>query len=253
MLTLDISNYGGELPASVVADWKTAGVEKVVVGVDLRAANITLARRQLAAARNGGVRLGAYRFCYWASDIEASLRLTASALAGFNIEDVALDFEDDVPNQPELVCAWIQNCLDIASRVWGRERVILYTAAWWWNPNTNSTTRFKDWPLWVAQYDGDSSSNFNHFGGWQTCFRKQFLGSSDICHYTADVNYEEDDMDAATEQKLQRAAVAARWAGLIATVEPRLVALAVREMLYCRVASGVPLMPADSELPGPLK
>ena len=199
MLVLDISNWGGELTSQIVTDWRTAGVEKVVVGVDLHAANITLARRQLAVAATGGMRLGAYRFCYWASDIESSLRLTASALAGFNIEDVALDFEDtDAPlvgySTQELVCTWIQNCLDMAERIWGHEHTCLYTAAWWWNPYTGSSQHFSDRKLWVADYNGVPDGTFAPFGGWTQCFRHQFRGSTDFCHYSVDVNWETDTM-----------------------------------------------------------
>jgi len=192
MLTLDISNYGGELTPKIVSDWKIAGVEKVVVGIDLHSWNITLARRQLAVARDGGMRLGAYREAYWGSDVEATLALVNGALAGFNIEDMGIAFEDqNAPEDaPEAVCAWIQHNLDVASRYW--PRTLYYGAAWWHNPFTGSSTRFKDWPLWVADYNGIPDATFTPFGGWSQCFRHQFLGSVDYCHYSVDVNWEDD-------------------------------------------------------------
>jgi len=208
MLTLDISNYGGELSPQIVADWKAAGVQKVVVGIDLHAANITRARRQLAVARDGGMRLGAYREAYWRADVQTSMQLVAGALAGFNIEDVGLAFEDgDAPlvgySTQELVCAWIQHNLDIAERIWGREHTCLYTAAWWWNPYTSSTHHFSDHKLWVADYNGIPDGTFAPFGGWTQCFRHQFRGSVDFCHYSVDVNFEEDDMaDTEARQRL---------------------------------------------------
>ena len=195
MLTLDCSNYGGELTPKIVADWKVAGVEKVVVGIDL--AHIALARRQLAVANAGGMRLGAYRQTYWNTDAQASMSLAQAALEGFNIEDVGIAFEDNVPvgySAQALVRAWVQHNLDVASRVWGRERVILYTAAWWW-PNTGSTTQFKDWPLWVADYNGIPDAMFRPFGGWTRCFRHQFRGTTDFCHYSVDCNWEDDMAD----------------------------------------------------------
>jgi len=200
MLVLDGSNWGGELTPEIVAKWRVAGVEKYVCGIDLRTENIALARRQLAAARDGGLRLGAYREAYWLTDVQTSLQAVASVLSGFDIEDVGLAFEDtDAPlvgyTTQELVCAWIQHNLDVADRIWGRDRVNIYTAPWWWNPYTGGTTRFSDRKLWVAQYDWQGGLDFQPFGGWTPpCFRKQFRGTTDFCNYSVDVNWEDDEM-----------------------------------------------------------
>jgi len=244
MLTLDISNYGGELTAQIVADWKTAGVQKVVVGVDLRSENVLLARRQLAVARDGGLRLGAYREAYWGADVQASMQLVAGALAGFKIEDVGLAFEDNVPvgySAQELVRAWIQHNLEVAERIWGHDHTCLYTAAWWWNPYTNSSQHFMDQKLWVADYNGIPDGTFAPFGGWTQCFRHQFRGSVDFCHYSVDVNYEEDDMaDLVTQKQATRTALLQHWAGLIQSGDDALIDRAYQEQKYVRGAAGQP-------------
>ena len=244
MLVLDISNYGRELTTQVVADWKAAGVEKVVVGIDLRAANIGLARRQLAVARDGGMRLGAYREAYWKADVESTLALVKSALSGFDIEDMGIAFEDrDAPlvgySTQELVCAWIQHNLDVASRYW--PRTLYYGAAWWHNPYTGNTTRFSGWPLWVADYNGLPDGTFRPFGGWTACYRHQFLGSTDFCHYSADLNYEEGDM-ADTEAR-QKIAILQQQESLKAAIsENNMAGLLDRLAYFGVIRSGVGLL-----------
>jgi len=244
MLVLDISNYGGELPASVVADWKTAGVQKVVVGVDLAPGHPMLARRQLKAASDGGLEIEVYRYCYWGADVHASLQLLAAAIAGLPVQRIWLDFEDDsAPHygvQQELVCGWIADCLAAAEDLWPG-MIGVYTARWWWEPYTGNIPRFSSYPLWVAEYDGDPSLNFTRFGGWSACFRKQYWGSSDMCHYTADLNFEEGDMaDVATQKQAARTALLQHWAGLIQSGDDALIERAYQEQKYVRALAGQP-------------
>lgn len=209
---VDLSNWGGELPASVVIKWKATGQVKAIVGVDLGGDHAMLARRQLQTSLAGGLEIDAYRFCYWNSNIESTLRLVASAIAGLPIGRVWLDFEDeDAPlvgyTTQELVCAWIQNCLDVADRIWGRERVGVYTARWWFNPWTGGSTRFSDRTLYVAEYDGDPSLRFTPFGGWTRAAMKQYQGSTSLCGYTVDRNYYEEDEVADSEARTRIAII----------------------------------------------
>jgi hypothetical protein len=57
----------------------------------------------------------------------------------------------------------------------------IYTAAWWWVPNTGNDTSFSTDPLWAAQYDDDPDTvDFKPFGGWTECAIKQFRGTSTL-------------------------------------------------------------------------
>jgi len=201
MIAVDVSNWGGPLSAETVAAWKAAAVGKVIVGIDL--GHIPLAQQQLRAASDGGLEIEAYRFCYWGTDIRPSLQRIADAIQGLPVGRVWLDFEDqNAPeNAHETICKWIQQNLDAGAALW--EKVGCYTAAWWWNPYTGNSDRFKDWPLWVAQYDGDASLDFKHFGGWTRCALKQYAGTTNFYGYSVDLNcYEEEDVTDEEARKL---------------------------------------------------
>jgi hypothetical protein len=237
---LDISNWGGPLGADTVAQWRGDGYDLVLVGVDLRSQNIALAKQQLTAISEGGLAVGAYREAYWGTDVEANLAQVASVVEVFKPEVIGLAFEDD--NAPlggyssaELVCAWIRSYLDVADRIWGRDRVCIYTAPWWWNPWTNRTARFSDRMLWVADYDGAANLDFTPFGGWSPpCAIKQFRNSVLVRNYSVDVNYYEEEgmTNKELEAKIARQALLERWAGLILTAEDALVEKARAEMNY---------------------
>jgi hypothetical protein len=244
---VDISNWGGELSADQANCWHEESFPKCCVGVDLGPGHVDLARQQLSAAAEGGERLAADRFAYWGNDAEADLVKVASALDGFPIEDIAIDFEDESAplvgySTQELVCAWVQNFLDVADRIWGRDRVVLYTAAWWWNPYTGSSTRFSDRRLHVADYNGRADLTFTPFGGWTTCFRHQYAGSVTVCGYTVDKNAEEDYTVADEETKKQaaRTALLQHWAGLIQSGDDALIDRAYLEQKYVRALAGKP-------------
>lgn len=256
-LALDLSNYGGELDGVTVRKWWDLGIRKVIVGVGR---DWALASRQLRAAVAGGMEVEVYVFLYYDEDPKLRLDWVSLAIEGLPVKFMWLDFEDGdtLPggySWQSLVVLWIHECMNTAAARWGSGMIGLYTGAWWWRPNTNDTTDFSCWPLWVADYDGVANLEFDRFGGWDACRMKQFKGTTDVSGYSVDLNYfreESEDMDKATEAKLTKAALVARWSGLILTGEPRLVALAVREMLYVRTLCNLPAMPADAELPGAL-
>jgi len=243
-LAVDGSNYGGELTPDIVRCWRESGVNMYICGVDL--GHIPLARQQLGMAVQGGLAIEVYRFCYWGQAPVLSLQRVADAIQGLPVGRIWLDFEDeDASENPDQVCTWIKDCLDVADTIWGYDRVGIYTAAWWWNPYTGNTTRFADRALWVAQYDGLANLDFFvPFGGWQSCVMKQYTNTIDLCGYSVDKNYYEEDndsMDEETKNKVARIALLQRWAGMIQSGDDTFENRVYQEMKYIRQLAGRPV------------
>ena len=244
MLACDGSNYGGELTPDIVRCWCGNGADIYICGVDL--GHIPLARQQLGMAAQGGLATDIYRFCYWGTNPQTSLQRVADAIQGLSIGKIWLDFEDeDAPgDNPDQVCTWIQDCLDEADSIWGRDRVGIYTAAWWWNPYTGGTTRFANRELWAMQQDGLANLDFVSFGGWTSCVMKQYQGTTNFCGYSVDMNYYEGDnsnMDEETKKQVARIALLQRWAGMIQSGDEALSDKAYQEMRYIRQLAGKPV------------
>jgi GH25 family lysozyme M1 (1,4-beta-N-acetylmuramidase) len=246
MLALDISNWGGELGANTVFQWKAYCVKRVVVGVSH---HVALARQQLAVInKGGGLEIEAYIYMYWGQDPAVQVEYARQACDGLPVRRLWVDFEhDEAPkDDPAKVKAWIYRCLDAASAL--GLPLGIYSAWWWWAVWTDNTSDFADYPLWVAAYDGTANTDFPHFGGWTVCAMKQYAGTTDFCGYSADLNfYEEDDMTdeqareaAATAQsKADQNAYRERIAGLILSGDGE---TAYRETQALRKFCGLPLV-----------
>jgi len=97
-LALDISNWGGELGANTVAEWKAHGVKKVIVGVHPR--HILIARQQLQAASSGGLKIEVYGYLYFDAPIQPQIQAIFAAIKGLPVEQVWLDVEDTETSAP---------------------------------------------------------------------------------------------------------------------------------------------------------
>jgi len=212
-LALDISNWGGELPDGMVAFWKAATVRRVVVGVSHK---VDMARQQLVAVIDGGLEAEAYIYMYWGQDPNVQVEYALQAIAGLPVRRLWVDFEDDKApkDDPDEVRQWIDTCLTWAARA-GLPMGV-YTAWWWWSVWPDNAEQFKDFPLWVAAYDGKANLEFPTFGGWTRCAMKQYAGTTDFCGYSADLDwYEEDEMTEEEKLRLASLELANRWAAMI--------------------------------------
>jgi len=212
-LALDISNWGGELGANTVFQWKAYCVKRVVVGVSH---HVALARQQLRVIVAGGLEVEAYIYMYWGQDPSVQVEYAREAIGDLPVRRLWVDFEDDhaPKDDPASVKAWIYRCLDAAA-VLGLPLGI-YSAWWWWAVWTENTADFCDYPLWVCHQNGAADTTFPTFGGWQTCALKQYAGTSDFCGYSADLDfYEEDDMTEEEKLRLACLELANRWAAMI--------------------------------------
>jgi len=71
---------------------------------------------------------------------------------------------------PSAIAAAMQQWLDAVQQNLGRTPMI-YTAAGFWNTALGGTTSFASYPLWVAEYTGNSSprlpAGFTNYVFWQ--------------------------------------------------------------------------------------
>lgn len=251
MEAVDCSNYGGELAVEIVRRWYANGKRKVIVGVGR---DWELARRQIQAALAGGMVVEVYVYLYFGVEPAGYLDRVSLAIRGLPVSFKWLDFEDtDAPqvgySTELLVCAWIQHCLDVAAARWDRSTIGIYTARWWWNPWTSGADQFRDWPLWVAEYDGDASLSFTPFGGWvPPATMKQYQGTVELCDFSVDLDYyrEVSEVDKEARAKAEAAKAVAdaaayrlRIAGLIQMGDGE---TAYHEMQALRKFCGLPLV-----------
>jgi hypothetical protein len=249
MLAVDISNYGGKasiqqngvaLLPSTVQRWRDNGISRVIVGVH----EIQIARDQLQVSVDGGLEPQVYCQMYWGREPLLSRDTILHAIEGFPVRRIWLAFEDkSAPvGNPELVCRWIRHCLDVFSLpVICPDGPGVYTAPWWWVPWTGNTGLFNHYPLWVAQYDDIPDLSFSAFGGWQSCSMKQYTNTIDLCGYSVDKNYYEEDndsMDEETKNKVARIALLQRWAGMIQSGDDSFENRVYQEMKYIRQLAG---------------
>ena len=77
---------------------------------------------------------------------------------------------------------WLRTALDrLAER---GVKAGIYTGAWWWNDprHMNSSTAFRETPLWYAEYDGvPDLFHWTPFGGWLNPAGKQYDTTGALC------------------------------------------------------------------------
>lgn len=152
---IDVSWYQGNVDWKQVAPKVAFAVTKVTEGsytVD------PMFVRNWSGIKSAGIEIrGAYHFGHVENDpIEDAVNfLTQLATVGglHNGDFVALDLEDKHDAEPEVCSDWASKWMSYvrASLDLPRERVFLYTGAWWWNERTegNPVNRY---PLWVSGY-----------------------------------------------------------------------------------------------------
>lgn len=244
---VDFSGWGGELDVETVRCWARQGKRKAIVGVG---PNVALARRQMLAVLAGGLLLEVYVYPYYEAEPARYLNRVDAATAGLPVGFRWLDFEDTetLPggySWQVFVVLWVHQCMREAAARWGAENIGLYTGAWWWKEYTGDSTECADWPLWAADYDYES---FEPFGGWKACRLKQYSGTTELCGFSVDLDFEGGyEMDAETERQLKRSMAFQRWGALVATGEDAQVEQALRELIYVRLLNGLPAIPPAKE------
>lgn len=191
-LGVDFSQWGGNLSRSTVECWKNNGVTHAVVQYS------HLMGQHLDALHSvGGIDVEAYVYLYWnnaSMGTPQSRTNRALDVAGNRISRLWLDAEDTTA--PFNANA-LMECVRICER--RGMPVGIYTGKWWWDAHSRGSTAFKDYPLWAAQYLGESptpnmqrmpktTDGFRAFGGWNSPLIWQWHNTTTFCGHSVDLN-----------------------------------------------------------------
>lgn len=187
---VDISNYSGTPSQATLACWRDAGVKHVCVRLSTESESMrAIAIQQLRAVRDAGLTCSGYVWDYW--NLNASDHVNAALLvardAGVPLTVVWIDCES-TPGLSKLgVLTWIDAAQLAIKAQSGRPGI--YTRANWWQQNTGDSLAFSQLPLWEAHYDSDADLNaWRPFGGWDHLSAKQYVGDTQLCGVTVDLD-----------------------------------------------------------------
>lgn len=209
MTLLDLSQYDLPLDARCL---KAAGVTDVILGVY----SPTNPPEPMADAAQSLLDVGItvhgwYALIYFGSPfgVTRDTKWAAMLARRFGVNRVWLDceidasavgFTDAVTPTPASRVAEIQACRKLVEDA-GLSPGI-YSAPWWWRPNTGNSTEFSDLPLWFANYGRNDGTQPplptlpEPFGGWTKAAMHQYTSTLSVCGRGRDANYlfEEEDM-----------------------------------------------------------
>lgn len=171
MLGIDVSNYSGRISAQNLADWKALGVGLVIVqGLTEAQAGVSYTRQQLQACLDANMPVDLYIYLYGGQDIRPRL----ATADGIPIHRKWLDAEEPLTTA-QIDAAWpAMDAYPAQVQAAG-----IYSARWWWITYQYNQNHWSHRKLWAAQYDNIADTKvFTPFGGWSTCFLKQYRGSS---------------------------------------------------------------------------
>ena len=223
-MLIDVSDY--DLPTWNPACFKAAEVTQAIVNSFSKSNAIT----RIQTLRAAGIEvIGVYGFCYFGPsdyyvnrDVDAAIELAQT----FSIPMVWVDAELDAagigvavrPSNPD------ERVGQLATAVAKVEAaglpVGIYTAGWWWPPNTGNFMGFSNLPLWHADYGANDGTKAPvttvNYGGWTTVAIHQYTSTKVLCGRGRDHNYklyepEEDEMT--KDQEALLIAVAQALAG----------------------------------------
>ncbi|OEY23379.1 hydrolase [Corynebacterium sp. BCW_4722] len=116
------------------------------------------------AARDAGLKVGAYHYARPAEDPLAQARYFASVINDGPEIDLppVLDLEVDESLSPTALTAWTTAFLTEVQRATGKKPMV-YTYRYFWYEHMNNTNAFTDYPLWLAAYQNQPP---RPVGGW---------------------------------------------------------------------------------------
>ena len=167
---LDLSHYNGSVNfAQLAAGGLAFAYLKASEG---RFTKDPLYATNYAGFQQNQIPRGAYHFFYPQLDAQAQAANFLSVVTQLNAGDLppVLDVEVSGEQSPSAIAAAMQQWLDAVQQSLGRTPMI-YTAAGFWNTALGGTTSFASYPLWVAEYTGNSSprlpTGFSNYVFWQ--------------------------------------------------------------------------------------
>lgn len=229
MAYLDLSQYDTPFDASC---FKAAGVDGVILGVFHPGGKEKMAEAAGQLITAGVPIIGFYGLPYFGSlfgeqrdiswAIENALRFGVSRVwIDCEIDAAPFGFTDDVGATPARRVKVIRE-LVAKIRAAGLEPGI-YSAPWWWKPETGNSTEFADLPLWFANYpdNGRAMDTLPEpFGGWTKPAVHQYTSTLYVCGRDRDANYVfEETNDMTPEQTIEHNAMVAIFGGRAKLVE----------------------------------
>ena len=179
MLAVDISNWTGWQPQYADRLWE-AGVRKVIVQVvdPPKTFPASVFRQQIPDLIAKGFEVEAYGYLWFGYDPVAQANYWMEQLYPWkgSISKFWVDVEDtSFDTTPEIRSEALGKALAACNMPVG-----IYTAKWYWDWYMGFTEAYKDYPLWVAQYDNVNNLDFVKFGGWVSCEIKQTVGDTQL-------------------------------------------------------------------------
>jgi len=167
---IDLSHYNGSVD---FAKLSTGGLAFAFV----KASEGRFTKDPRYAANYAGLKQnqilrGAYHFFYPQLDVQAQASNFLSVVTQLNAGDLppVLDVEVTGEQGASAIAAAMQQWLNAVQQNLGRAPII-YTASGFWNTALGGTTSFAAYPLWVAEYTGNSSprlpNGFADYVFWQ--------------------------------------------------------------------------------------
>src|SRR5437588_1607565 len=185
---IDVASYAGPLSIGGLQQAREADqVQAVVVGAFQGKNPNKYAEQQLGAARQAGLRTGAYVFLNFASNQiasgadQASVALQACGKEAGNLSFMAVDIEPGMKGARSQASR--VKFIDAAVKTiksWGVQPIIYASNANVWNHMTGWSNAFAHLPLWTPRYDGnadlkaDGKGAWEPFGGWYARQGKQY-------------------------------------------------------------------------------
>lgn len=198
---LDLSQY--DLPTFDAACLKAEGAQGAILGVFSRGNPPDDMAAAAAALKAAGVPVVGFYGVIYFGDAHGQVRDVSWAIElakRYGAKRVWLDCEIDA-NQAGWTAAPTPTPAQRVQAIRHAVELVehsgllpgIYTAAWWWNPNTASSRAFAHLPLWHAQYgpNGDPRSQVTHvnYGGWSEVAVHQYTSTKVICGRGRDHNY----------------------------------------------------------------
>lgn len=167
---IDLSHYNGSVDfAKLSAGGLAFAFVKASEG---RFTKDPLYAANYAGLKQNQILRGAYHFFYPQLDAQAQASNFLSVVSQLNAGDLppVLDVEVSGEQSPSAIAAAMQQWLDAVQENLGHTPII-YTAAGFWNTALGGTASFAAYPLWVAEYTGNSSprlpKGFDDYVFWQ--------------------------------------------------------------------------------------
>jgi lysozyme len=167
---IDVSHHQSIIDWQKVASYGIVfAFAKATEGVGLQDTHFTA---NYAAMKSSGILRGAYHFFHPGSDASAQANSFLRVVKQLEPGDLppTLDVEVDDGKSDKVIINGIQQWLDSVEAALG-QRPIIYTSASFWNSKVSGTSRFADYPLWVAHYTFKPNPNipngFEDYTIWQ--------------------------------------------------------------------------------------